>query len=103
MRRPPRSTLFPYPALSRSRPFAQEVRFTRPAGRDFWARLVSAPRETADGLIWEGLQIDVTDRVRLYEAAQREITERTRAQEHLQLLINELNHQIGRASCRERV
>lgn len=68
-------------AIASGKPFDHTVRFTRPDGRLFWARLISARRERRDGwAIWDGVQIDVTDQ--------------RRAAERQKLLVNELNHRV---------
>jgi PAS domain S-box-containing protein len=57
-------------------PFDVEVRFRRADGEVRWCRIISAPREQADGsLIWDGLQIDITDQKRA-EVALRDTSRR---------------------------
>jgi PAS domain S-box-containing protein len=49
--------------------FDVQVRFRRADGEIRWCRIISAPREQADGsLIWDGLQIDITEQKRTEEA-----------------------------------
>lgn len=48
-------------ALRDRQPFDIQVQFRRTDGQVRWARIISAPREQADGaLIWDGIQIDIT-------------------------------------------
>lgn len=62
-------------------PFDVEVQFRRADGVVRWCRIISAPRDQADGsLIWDGIQIDITGQ--------------KMAEEHLRLLVNELNHRV---------
>jgi PAS domain S-box-containing protein len=43
-------------------PFDVQVQFRRMDGEVRWSRIISAPREQADGsLVWDGLQIDITE------------------------------------------
>lgn len=55
--------------------FDVEVRFRRADGELRWCRIISAPREQADGsIIWDGIQIDTTEQKKV-EAALRELNE----------------------------
>jgi PAS domain S-box-containing protein len=65
-------------AIATLTPMDVEAPFRRPTGEVFWSRIISAPRQAADGqLLWDGLQIDVSER-RQAEAARREAEERGR-------------------------
>ena len=49
-------------SLQEVKPFDVQARFRRPDGEVRWSRIISAPREQADGsIIWDGIQIDITD------------------------------------------
>lgn len=41
--------------------FDVEARFVRADGETRWCRIISAPRQYDDSLIWDGIQIDITD------------------------------------------
>ncbi|HZB61591.1 MAG TPA: ATP-binding protein [Microvirga sp.] len=48
-------------AVRDKQPFDLEVQFRRADGEIRWARIISAPREQADGsMIWDGIQFDIT-------------------------------------------
>lgn len=65
-------------AIRERRPFDVQVRFRRADGELRWCRIISAPREQADGsLIWDGIQIDTTDQ-KLAEDALRASEDRLR-------------------------
>jgi PAS domain S-box-containing protein len=56
-------------AIASRGPFDARVRFVRVDGEEIWCRLISAPREQADGTtVWDGLQIDITAEKRAEEA-----------------------------------
>jgi PAS domain S-box-containing protein len=62
-------------AIRDREPFDVQVRFRRADGEVRWCRIISAPREQADGsLIWDGLQIDITEQKET-EAKLRELNE----------------------------
>lgn len=62
-------------AIAGKTPFDVEVRLRRTDGEVRWCRIISAPREQADGsLIWDGIQVDTTDQ-KLTEAALRELND----------------------------
>ena len=49
-------------SLAERKPFDVQVQFRRADGQVRWSRIISAPREQADGsLIWDGIQIDITE------------------------------------------
>src|SRR2546425_12366527 len=96
IRRPPRSTLFPYTTLFRSPPFTFDPL------RRYKAYLAGKPIEAIEasalGFFWEQVC------PRISEQARREIKEH-RAQGHRLVLLTGCPDfiEIGRASCRERV
>jgi PAS domain S-box-containing protein len=56
--------------------FDMELPMLRPDGEVRWMRLHSRPRRLADGrTLWDGVQIDITDRKRAEEAIQRHLEE----------------------------
>lgn len=62
-------------AIRTRTPFDVEARFRRADGEVRWCRILSAPREQADGsIIWDGIQIDTTDQ-KTAEATLRELNE----------------------------
>lgn len=55
--------------------FDLQVQLRRKDGELRWSRIISAPRRQGDGsLVWDGLQIDVTDQVNAEEAARERET-----------------------------
>jgi PAS domain S-box-containing protein len=72
-------------AIQALSPFDHEVRFRRADGEVRWGRIISAPRQQADGsTIWDGIKIDITDQKRLEaelhalnESLERRVGERT--------------------------
>lgn len=90
-------------AIHNKAPYDIEVRYLKSTGEVRWARLISAPREQADGsLIWDGLQIDVTERIRsrqeledLNATLEKRVEAQTRERDHawkfsrdLQVIVN---------------
>src|SRR3712207_7050121 len=80
IRRPPRSTLFPYTTLFRSRVTVLNQR--GPAGTTWWNELHLAPVTGPDGTVthYIGVQVDVTARV---EAERALVQERDRTRSYL--------------------
>ena len=72
-------------AIATRGPFDVQVRFRRADGEVRWSRIISAPREQADGsLIWDGIQVDVTDQkyaeallLEMNNELERRVAERT--------------------------
>lgn len=52
-------------ALARQSRFDIEVALRRPDGEIRWSRIASAPRPGSAGAIWDGVQVDITDRKRV--------------------------------------
>jgi PAS domain S-box-containing protein len=62
-------------AIAEGRSFDVQCRFRRADGTARWARIISAPRTTPDGVtIWDGIMIDVTDQKQA-EAMLRDLNE----------------------------
>jgi PAS domain S-box-containing protein len=56
-------------AVASGGPFDARVRFIRADGAVIWCRLISTPRQQADGgTVWDGLQIDISSEKRAEEA-----------------------------------
>jgi PAS domain S-box-containing protein len=85
-------------AIRTRRPFDVQVRFQRADGELRWCRIISAPREQADGsLIWDGIQIDTTDQ-KLAEDALRA------SEDQLRELNDSLEAQVAeRTADRDRI
>jgi PAS domain S-box-containing protein len=47
--------------------FDCQARFRRRDGEVRWARIISAPRDSGDGYVWDGIKIDITDQKRAEE------------------------------------
>ncbi|HYM04652.1 MAG TPA: PAS domain-containing protein [Stellaceae bacterium] len=62
-------------AAARHQRWSCEYRVVDKAGGLKWLRTVASPRQTIDGLLWDGIVQDITDRKR-YEEALRESEER---------------------------
>ena len=59
-------------AIEQRKAFDEEVQFRRADGKIRWCRIISEPREQADGsLIWDGIQVDITEQ----KLAERRMTE----------------------------
>jgi PAS domain S-box-containing protein len=77
-------------------PFDFEVPFRRPDTQEVrWSRIVSAPREMSDGsLIWDGIQIDITDRKRAEEALSRS-RDQVAVESHALEVLNETGAKVA--------
>lgn len=65
--------------LSSMSVFRAEVRFRAPSGKTSWRLLISAPRRSPNHhLIWDGIEIDITDRKKAEEELNQQISEYSR-------------------------
>jgi hypothetical protein len=72
-----------------------EINGQRRDGKVVQTRVITRPRITADGkLIWDGVLIDITERVEAQAAAERELASRIRAEQELRLLNETLEQRV---------
>jgi PAS domain S-box-containing protein len=72
-----------------------EINGQRRDGQVVQTRVITRPRITADGkLIWDGVLIDITERVEAQAAAERELASRIRAEQELRLLNETLEQRV---------
>jgi PAS domain S-box-containing protein len=85
-------------AIQTSSNFDVQARFCRSDGEIRWCRIISAPREQADGsLIWDGIQIDITEQHEAEAALRESETQLRLVTESLPVLISYVD-----AECRYR-
>lgn len=68
--------------------FYVEARFRKPDGTERWGLLSSMPRKLPNGhVLWDGIEIDITERKRAEEAAERHLREK-------ELVLREVHHRV---------